>query len=234
MACGEVASAAQVSARSKKCTCGRIAADCSIWNFIADPCLVPRRWTHETLNARLLAQVCDTHAGIIDSSKTARGNAMIPFRQTSGLDFHLLHLVRDPRAVCWALLEKARRTESGRNGLVLSLQTTFGWLYANLACELFRSKHPEQYRRVRYEDLAANPRSVTMSALKAVLPRATWDSRTLGSQDNRHQLYGNRMRRKPLDIDTIRIYDEWQTQMPHRLRRVVEVMTWPMRRRYGY
>ncbi|GFO80723.1 MAG: hypothetical protein A49_03500 [Methyloceanibacter sp.] len=146
IAFGEVASATRANAPSQKCTCGWSAVDCSFWSFIADPHRAPKQWTHEALDAKLLERACETHAGIIDSSKTAWRRASVPFRQSGGSEFQLLHVVRDPRAVCWSMLEKARRTETDNNALGLSLKTTLGWLYANFACELFRRRIPVNTR----------------------------------------------------------------------------------------
>jgi hypothetical protein len=70
--------------------------------------------------------------------------------------------------------------------------------------------------------------------MQTILPSARWSLDAVGTYDNRHQLYGNRMRRKPLVVQEIRVDDKWRTEMPNPLRRLVEAISWPLRSRYGY
>lgn len=233
VACGEV-HAANGAPSTRKCTCGSTVAQCPVWNFVADPSLDVARWSHAALEARLLDQVLGSHAGIVDSSKTAWGHAFAPFRQRNVSALHLVHIVRDPRAVCWSLLMKDRRTETRSNDAVVAVRTVLGWLYANLACELFARRYPTQYLRIRYEDLAADPVAMMPSVLQATLPSAQWNANNVGKLENRHQLYGNRMRRRSLQVDTIEVDDKWKTDLPRRIRRSIEVISWFLRARYGY
>lgn len=204
--------------------------------LIADPSVDVAHWSHEALDAKLVDQAHPNGACVVDSSKTAwRVAATVSnLQRRYADDFRLVHIVRDPRAVCWSLLKKYRRPEAGSNDVALSIGTTLGWLCANLACELFRRKHPNLYTRVRYEDLASDPVAVTHKVLKSISPSAHWDAGAVGTHDNRHQLYGNRMRRKPLNVREIRVDDNWKKEMPDRLRRIAGSISWPLRARYGY
>jgi len=207
-----------------------------MWCFLVDPGQGDVLWDHEVLIARLMDQLPDRYVGITDSSKTASRFTSGPFNLQSayGSDLHLLHIVRDPRAVCWSLVKKARRKRSGSNDALLSAKTALGWCYANAASELFRRRFPEQYTRVLYEDLAADPHVVVPAVLDRILPSAKWSSDAIGLEDNRHQLHGNRMRWKPLKVDDIRVDNEWKSAMPTRLCRLVGSISWPLRVRYGY
>jgi hypothetical protein len=235
VACGEVLAATHAEG-SRKCTCQRPVAQCPVWSFVADPSLNVAHWSHEALDAELVDQARAKGACIVDSSKTAWRGAITVFKlqRIYSDEFRLVHIVRDPRAVCWSLLLKHKRSEARSNDVALSIETTLGWLYANFACELFRRRHPGLYIRVRYEDLAIDPRSVMTSMLRTIRPSARWTLDAVGTCDNRHQLYGNRMRRKPLEVQGIRIDDKWRTEMPDQLRQLVEAISWPLRARYGY
>src|SRR5712691_4181543 len=109
VACGEVASAARERMKKARCTCGALTKDCPIWGSFVQSAIQPGGWRHQDLTVALLEHVSDTYAVLIDSSKTAWHSAAAPFefRRRLGHDFLLLHVVRDPRAVCWSALKKA-------------------------------------------------------------------------------------------------------------------------------
>jgi len=234
--CGEVVNARRGEASARTCSCGQPTAQCPVWRFISDPALEMTHWSHGALDMRLLDQVAANYAAMVDSTKTAWRAAAAPFalRHKLSQDFRLVHIVRDPRAVCWSLLKRARRVGAQSNDIPLSIKTTLGWCYANSACELFGRIYPDNYARIRYEDLATDPCAVMISLMRTVLPWAQWDYNAIGSQDNRHQLYANRMRSQELPLESIKLDNEWQTEMPRKLRRLVELLSWPLCARYGY
>jgi hypothetical protein len=156
-------------------------------------------WTHRDLTLALLERVESKNAVMLDSSKTAWGSATAPFgfRRTLGRHFHLVHLVRNPRAVCWSTVRRAERRVDRLNGALRCAFTTLGWWTANLACELFSWMYPDQYVRLHYEDLARAPHEAVSRLLTALLVEGQPQFEALGKSANRHQLYGNRMRRYP-------------------------------------
>lgn len=236
IACGEVTSARLFDYNARKCSCGRLAKECSVWRLLADTSYAAEAFSHEALDIKLLERVGPRYAAMIDSSKTAWRSAAAPFtlRSALGGDFHLVHIVRDPRAVCWSLLKKKRRTDIRSGERMLLIKMALGWYYANLACEYFCWRFDHQYCRVRYEDVAKDPQAIVRSLLNTVLPSARWAFESIGTQNNRHQLYGNRMRRKSLLIECIKIDNEWRTEMPGQLQKLVGSLSWPLSTRYGY
>ena len=236
IACGEVVNARLAKASARTCSCGRAADECPVWCFISDPALHVESWNHEALDARLLEQVGAGYDAIVDSSKTAWRASATPFalRHKFGRDFLLVHIVRDPRAVCWSLLKRDERVGGQSNDTLLCAETALGWSFANLACELFRRLHPEQYCRIRYEDLARDPRAAMTALMRKILPDRQWQFEAIGACDNRHQLYANRMRMQNLSLDGIKEDDTWRTSMPSKYRRVVAPLSWRLRARYGY
>ena len=55
-----------------------------------------------------------------------------------------------------------------------------------------------------------------------------------GSSDNRHQLYGNRMRHQQVSLADVAEDVRWKVEMPSADRRIVSCLSWPLRWRYGY
>ena len=233
VACGEVARALQMRIQKEICTCGRLVKDCPIWGpFKSDPQRLDG-WTHRDLTLALLGQLGSGNAILVDSSKTARGSTSTPFAlvRAASKDFRLVHLVRDPRAVCWSALKKAQgRSKFRVNRGLFCCMTVLSWWVANLSSELFGRMYPEQYIRVGYEDLARSPREV----VSRLLPDADCRFEALEAPKNRHQLYGNRIRSRTLSLESVKEDAAWKTDMPTAIRRLAYILSWPLCLRYGY
>lgn len=242
LACGEAVSSLRKRAANedeKECTCGRMASDCPVWGLLYDPDRLPPR-THAQLLRQLVEDSGGRHAAIVDSSKTAWGSLSAPFRlrREFGAEFALVHLMRDPTAVCWSVLkQKYRRAE--RQGRRVRYQTlrcgwvVLSWGFSNLACELFGLVHPKQYLRLRYEDLARSPDGRLQALFARFLPELRWSAEA-GVADNRHQLQGNRIRFQEIAIEDVREDLSWKTEMPPKYSRVVRPLSYLLRLRYGY
>ena len=132
--CGEVVSCirrgvkARTALKNKACSCGQKAKSCSVWSGIYASDESPIGWTHDRLVRASLQHLEGQYAGMVDSSKTAWGVLRSPFRlrREMGPNFHLVHLVRDPRAVFWSVLkQKSRRA----GAMDTSRLTTLCWAY---------------------------------------------------------------------------------------------------------
>jgi hypothetical protein len=236
VACGEVASVVRDRLKKKHCTCGRRSEACPIWSQVLSSGAPLTEKTHEALTLALLAHAGKRFDLMVDSTKTALGHALAPFRlrRALGKNFLLVHLVRDPRAVAWSAIKKTERRKLIVNRPLYCARVALAWSAANLACEIFGLFHPKQYLRLRYEDFVAAPRQTLDRIFQRVLPGAKWYPETLGVTDNRHQLYGNRMRGKPLALEDVKEDRAWQTDMPASYRRVVSPLSAILRARYFY
>ena len=243
LACGEVASSVGESDGKRKekiCSCGRAAAACPVWGpFHSSVCKVAP--THADLLSALMQQGGGQYEAIIDSSKTAWGSFTAPFRlkRRFGSQFTLIHLMRQPAAVCWSVLRKKTRRakKEGRRPYHYTLRCGFAvaaWSIANLSCELFGLLYPRQYIRLRYEDLAHSPAESLQSLFQRALPGVVWSLDDADTRDNRHQLHGNSVKRQQLAISDVKEDLEWQSEMPPEYSRVVQALSYPLRLRYGY
>jgi len=115
LACGEVVSCFRDCA-DRGCTCGKSPRDCDVWGPFYQAPNGPRGMSHAALTLALLDRASDRYAFLVDSSKTAWGSLAAPFTLRRSLRdrFHLVHVVRDPRAVCWSNAGGTRK----RGGLV--------------------------------------------------------------------------------------------------------------------
>jgi hypothetical protein len=231
--CGEVTNC--LRKRRKSCTCRQAAEHCSVWSlFFASE--QARDWTHVDLTLALLNHVSSSYELMVDSSKTAWWSIAVPFklRQRLGKNFELIHLVRDPRAVCWSSIQSKQKHAMRSNHVLGCIWSTLGWWTANLSCECFGWLHPDQYVRVRYEDLARSPAEVLEKLFAKLLPGVAWDPEKIGSIDNRHQLHGNRMRKRPLSVQMVQEDVRWRKEMPFGYHRLVASLSWTLLGRYGY
>jgi hypothetical protein len=184
----------------------------------------------------LVAQDRGKHTLLVDSSKTAWRSIAVPFRlaRALGQDFELVHLVRDPRAVSWSGVKKASRRGARPLMALRCASAALGWWIANLACELFGRIYPDRYARLRYEELARTPNEAMRDLFAKLVPGSEWPTEGIGANDNRHQLYGNRMRAANLSLAEVKEDAAWKRDMPGAYRSLVSLLTAPLRWRYGY
>lgn len=175
---------------------------------------------------------------VVDSSKTGRRmqGRLRALARIPGTTIHVVHLVRDPRAVMWSArrgsnsdLEGGRLASGPRRRMLRALM---GWAMTNLSTEWALNRAHLQGGRmiVRYEDLADEPVAVLgeICALVGAEPLASsvWSEARPG-----HGIAGNRMRRRGLAA--INLDDEW-SRSANWLLRVGGVLSAPFAHRYGY
>jgi hypothetical protein len=243
LACGEVVGCVREGAanrKQKRCSCGLAANDCPVWSDFHTANAGPST-THGRLLQSLMQKVAGQYSAIIDSSKTAWGSFGAPFRLKRRFDseFMLVHVMRQPAAVCWSVLRKKNRTarKEGRTPYHYALRCAslvLSWSIANLSCELFRLLYPRHYARLRYEDLVHSPEEVLRMLFEKVLPGIGWSFDGASARDNRHQLYGNSVKHHQLAITDVNEDLKWKSEMPPEYSRMVLALSFLLRWRYGY
>lgn len=201
---------------------------------------------YDRFNARLFGELTARLDGpryLIDSSKTARLNALRPFSLVrAGLGVRLVHLVRDGRGCMWSYISKGsnRRLEQGRRGAsarvrFAGLRSALSWRLANRAAEQFGAVYPDSYMRVRYEDFVSDPRSALEelgSFLSTDLSEQIEALESGGALPRVHQVAGNRMRGE--DVIRLRADTAWESELPARHRALFRLVNGRMARGYGY
>ena len=243
LACGEVASCIREGTRkaNRKCSCGREAYKCPVWGFFYRRSSHTALATHSELLSGLIDQARDRYSAIVDSSKTAWGSFSTPFclRRRFGPEFTLVHLMREPTAVCWSVL-KQKNCKASREGrrlrhyMLRCSWVILGWSLANLSCEIFGLIHPRHYVRLRYEDLVRSPQEELGSLLRQLLPKASWRPDEEDAPDNRHQLQGNKVRLRQLTTREVKEDLKWKREMPPQYSRIILPLSYLLRLRYGY
>jgi hypothetical protein len=176
---------------------------------------------------------------VVDSSK--RPSLAYVLRAMPDVDLAVAHVVRDPRGVAFSFAKHvalpagaALRAEMPRS---TTRKVSRRWVSVNaMIAGLGRVGVP--VTRVRYEDLVSTParelrRVLALTGEDApdtAFGHVTPDGITV---PRTHVVAGGRIRlasgTMPLRLD-----EQWRRDMPSRSRRLVELMTAPVRRKYGY
>jgi hypothetical protein len=177
------------------------------------------------------------HSGsniMIDSSKVPTTPLIL--KEIPGIDVYVVHVVRDIRAVCFAL-EKEKYTPQTRAFMPRwrPRESIASWMVQNAACNLLRTKLP--YVRVLYEDFANNPRAVLQNVVDRIEPivgkQLRFQTDSSLSLPPLHSLSGNPHRFES-GITTIRLDEEWRTRLDPRTRRLATLIGFPLLTAYGY
>lgn len=155
------------------------------------------------------------------------------------VDLHVVHLVRDPRAVAYSWLRK-RLHPDPENPEYMPQRSPVGssvrWMTRNLATEALWRRSPQRRLLLRYEDFVAEPRKAIEQVMKLVgeekapRPHLGEDEVELGMN---HNVWGNPSRFQTGKVE-IRPDKEWAYRMKPGDKRLISSLTFPLLVRYGY
>lgn len=174
---------------------------------------------------------------IVDSSKSPSYGFLLGMLPS--VDLRVVHLIRDPRGTAFSWRRKVMRSDgaSERPMQRMSLPKSSAlWSIWNLTAEAMWRRSEVPYRRLRYEDLVADP----MEVVKTILDLAGAAPEGLDfiregwvTLDAHHTISGNPMRLRTGEVQ-LKPDLEWVTAMPLAQRLVVTALTAHSLRRYGY
>lgn len=175
---------------------------------------------------------------IVDSSKDS--SSLYLLARQKEIDLHVVHLIRDSRAVAFSWLRKKARPEITWKTAYMPnyspRRTALEWVVRNAVVELSRGL-VTTYRRVRYEDLVADPRRTVERIVSDIVSSAPdlsiFRGTTVSLARPNHTVAGNPMRFETGNIE-LREDREWRSRMSSGARRLVTVLTAPALLRYGY
>lgn len=176
----------------------------------------------------------DATTVIVDSSKSPSYAYLL--ETAPSLRVHVLHVVRDPRAVIYSMLRDRHVTLSARLRVRLAVYQALKWMAWNLMIETCVRRRADSYTRLTYEDFAAAPRDGLRELVRRLghvgvtLPFAGVEP-NVASLTTNHTAFGNGLRFQTGAI-SISVDDEWRRGMPWYERSIVSALTWPLVARY--
>jgi hypothetical protein len=173
---------------------------------------------------------------VVDSSKHA--SLAFCLRRSKDIRVRFLHVVRDSRGVAYSWSKAVRRPEAGNAYMPTysPARVALHWNTFNLLFWILRLLG-EPVQMVRYEDFVAAP----VDTIRCIARHAgSAGSEQLAHMQDfdvdlslSHTVAGNPMRFRTGRI-VIRPDDGWRTEMPRGRRRLVGLLTLPLRSAYGY
>ncbi|CAM3556575.1 sulfotransferase [Stackebrandtia soli] len=175
---------------------------------------------------------------VIDSSKHA--SLAYCLRWSERIDLRVMHVVRDSRGVAYSWTKRVRRPESSDGDEMTRYspaRAAMLWNAQNAAFGLLR-RRGVPVRRVRYEELMANPRAMVARLARWMKHPVEEDHLRFIGDDYAdlgpsHSAAGNPMRFTVGRV-ALRHDNAWRTNLPASRRRLVSTLTRPLLRRYGY
>jgi hypothetical protein len=177
---------------------------------------------------------------IVDSSK--RPSAAFAAVVSGEIDIHVLHVVRDPRAIAYSSAYRAKGHNADGGGQPMRhrgmRETSLKWLVVNGALQRFVRPlvADGQYLRLRYEDFAQAPATSFDRILAwAGLEQQTrpFLDATTASLGVTHTAMGNPNRFSRGAVE-VRPDMTWRAELPDREKAMVTALTAPLLLRYGY
>ena len=198
---------------------------------------------YTTYYARLYAAITEVSGCslVVDSSK--HPSLAHCLRWEADLDFRVLHMIRDSRAVAYSWSREVRRPDADSESYMWRYSPAMAagqWMAQNAAFHLLpRLGCPTM--RLRYEDFIAGPeaamRRVTEFAGLAVEDGYPFlgadDTSCWAELDGTHSVSGNPMRFTTGKVP-IRRDERWRTRMPKAQQHAVTALTFPLLAGYGY
>ena len=175
---------------------------------------------------------------VVDSSKTPSHIGVLA--AAPGLRLHVIHLVRDSRAVAFSWTRTRLRPEiewepryMPRYGPVRS---ALEWDAMNASVHALR-RVPASYLRVRYEDLVADPAGTLRAIVSLLAPDAHPDLGFVAEGravlEANHTVSGNPTRFETGPVE-VREDAEWERELRPGHRVLVTALTSPLLAAYGY
>lgn len=205
-----------------------------IWLRRRDAPLTDDEQRYAALLEQTYLALADAHGRsvLVDGSKLPADADLV--RRMTGIDAHLVHVVRDPRGVVSSMLR--RETDGDGVHLAPTMRAAVTWLLRHASGERIAKRFPPgRAVRIRYEDYVAAPTDALARVAAAVGISADLAPAADGTFHIRggHTPSDSRGVLPAMDV-ALRDDDRWRTQLRPVGKLLVGLVTIPLARRYGY
>lgn len=178
-----------------------------------------------------------THSRVIvDSSKNPSYGYILSMMP--GIDLHVLHFMRDSRAVAYSWSKKKEFQPGDFMARKTPIKSALQWDARNLTTEIFLAKKSKSFMKLRYEDFIAHPQATVESIVKDLLQEPLGQSPFVTEHRVEltrasHSVFGNPVRFQNGSVD-LQLDNKWLTEMNGRHKHTVSALTLPLQIKYGY
>lgn len=174
---------------------------------------------------------------IVDSSKLPTYTYLLGM--VPSVDLRIVHLIRDPRAVAHSRARRKEQLDTAEARAMTQtgpVRSATDWLVWNTTIRSLFAAGEDPYLLLRYEDMIEAPERSVLQVLELAGDPAAATPLLTGSRvelRGNHTVSGNpgRFQRGVVEL----VLDEaWRREMPRRDRIIVERITAPARRSFGY
>lgn len=173
---------------------------------------------------------------IVDSSKFPMYAWVLS--QVPGVELHLVHLVRDPRAVVWSEVRRKKNwddREAMHRGKTGPAKLALSWELTQRALAWLGKRPGVHVHPLKYETLMEQPREGILELLGELgeEPKIEFTGERSVMVGQHHTVSGNRNRFDQGEF-VLKSDEAWREEMPTSLKRLVGTLTLSGRTKYGY
>ena len=180
---------------------------------------------HDMGNLEVQDQV-DGVKWLVDASKDPYRLAYLA--ESGQFDLRVVHLVKDPRAFVHSMTRTDERLEKSR---VLRFGLRWGVENRLMRRYLEAGLEPDQWRAVRYEDLAGDPASTLSELFGWLGVDSAFPAHEAFREASNHAVSGNQMR---WQSGGVRLDQKWRAQLPAWARAAAWTLSAPARAGLGF
>lgn len=170
---------------------------------------------------------------IVDSTKASWYGYVLGMLPT--IDLFVVHIVRDPRGVCYSLQQRKLKGEPECQWYN-PLHASLSWNLKNAAVEMLLDTSPERYLIIRYEDFVQNPQTAVESVLNLLqepAPQLPFIDNSTVEMDVDHIFAGSPSSRSQTGGVKLQLDDKWKQKMNPIDKALVTYLTFPLKKKYS-
>ena len=169
---------------------------------------------------------------IVDSTKASWYGYVLSLLPS--IDLYIVHIVRDPRGVCYSLEQRKRQGEPECQWYN-PLHASLSWNLKNYGVETLLNYPQERYLRINYESFMQTPQKIIKQILNLIDVEAVelpFTERSTVKMSIDHIVTGSPSSRSELGTVELKLDERWKKQMKFIDRSIVNLSTFNLQKKY--
>lgn len=169
---------------------------------------------------------------IVDSSKASWYGYVLSLLPS--IDLYTVHIVRDPRGVCYSL-ERRKLTGEPECQWYNPLHASASWNLKNYSVEMLLNNTSKHYLRIRYEDFIQSPQTVVKQILNLLNEKdkeLPFIDKTTVKMSKDHIITGSPSSRSEIGTVKLSLDEKWKYSMNNLNKALIDMFTFPIFKKY--